>query len=563
MKWLSFVTGICLTTAICVGQQTVTADRYLVVSGHELATDAGLEVLRGGGNAMDAAVTVSMCLGVVEPYGSGLGGKLVMLYYDASTEQVYCVEALCKSSDELDVDEFKALARKDRRQGYTSVAVPGMLAGLHDAFERWGSGSWEALVEPAARLAEEGYPVSKQSLVMFKPKVAVLRSDPEAARLYLRDNELPKADSVLRFPELAATLRSIASEGPGAFYRGPIADRIVSTAQAHGSPMTLEDLRDYRPNHTKPLSIEYAGVTVYSSPPPLTGGVTVLMALKALDEHDWADYGARDASTIHRVCSVLRGVYPQVTKSIGDHELAQSRALAILKTTNTRAIYQQSLEASIPSPAGMPPTTNGTDNDRVPESSADASTTHFIVVDAEGNWASVTQSLSYHFGAGVVVPTTGILLNNSMNNFSTTSSTSVNRISPGKRPRSTVAPILILRDGRPVLALGIPGGQRIPTTSIQLLMDMLVFGLEPAESFGLPRYHVRRPRSTTERANALDLEGGSPPQLADRLTKMGWSISLKPNDGRYFGGGSAAVALPDGPLVGVADLRRTNHAGGK
>ena len=563
MKYLTYIATLLLAAAVCLGQQTVTAEHYLVASGHELATRAGTDVLDAGGNAMDAAVAVSMALGVAEPYGSGLGGKLIMLYYDADTQRVYCVEALCVSPAGLDTQAFLALDRSERNQGYRSVAVPGIVAGLHAAFERWGTGDWAELIEPAAKLAEQGVPLSELSREMFRPKVSGLRSDPNAAAEYLVNNELPETGAVLKHKDLAATLRKVAHGGPDAFYKGEIAEKIVAAARAHGSDLTLKDFSDYQPQFTEPLAVDYKGGTIYSSPPPLTGGITVLMTLKALEAHDWAGFTARDPRTLDRIGCVLREVYPQVTRDIGDHEDVHDRALALLNNQNIMGIYQRSLSRSAVSPvdeqAKPAPAGVGIAEGKWDE----ASTTHFVIKDAKGNWVSATQSLSYHFGACVVVPGTGMLLNNSMSNFATVQEDSVNILGPGKRARSTVAPVIMLRDGEPLLALGIPGGQRIPTTTVQLILDMLEFGADPAQAFDMPRYHLRRSRYATEPDNQFDLEEGSPEGLADSLKAMGWSVSMQERDGTYFGGGNAAVALPDGRTLGVADTRRTNFTAGK
>ncbi len=563
MKCLTYFASLLLTAAVCLGQQTVSTQRYLVASGHESVTQAGLEVLEAGGNAMDAAVTVAMSLGVAEPYGSGLGGKLVMLYYDAATQRVYCVEALCASPRELDVERFRALERDSRVRGYQSAGVPGMLAGLHASYERWGSKPWAELVEPAARLAEEGVPLSAGAREMFQPKVAHLNDDAHAATQYLIEGGLPEVGDILKQPDLAATLREIGRDGVETFYRGRLAERIVSAARANGSALTLEDFQSYRPRMVEPLSIQYKHGTVYSSPPPLTGGVTVLMALKALDEYNWTGYTVHDPRTLHRVGSVLREVYPQVTRDIGDHPDASSRALALLKPDNINAIYRRSLEASAVIESPKTPQPAATTGRAAPIQWDEASTTHFVIKDEKGNWVSATLSLSNHFGACVVVPGTGLLLNNSMSNFSLLSVDSVNALAAGKRPRSTVAPIMMLGEDGPVFALGIPGGQRIPTTSIQLMLAMYEFGLGPAEAFDLSRYHLRRPRRSGEPDNLMDLEAGAPHELAEALSQLGWTVSNHSRDGKYFGGGNAAVVQIDGSTTGVSDLRRTNYTDGK
>ncbi len=563
MKYLTYVVSLLLTTVVCFGQQAVSTQRYLVSSGHPSATRAGLEVLEAGGNAMDAAVTVSMSLGVAEPYGSGLGGKLVMLYYDAATKKVYCVEALCESPEGLDVERYRELERDVRVRGYQSVAVPGFLAGLHASYERWGTKPWAELIEPAAALAEAGVPMTAVARELYRPKVVHLQEDTQASAQYLDHGGLPGVGVVVKQPDLAATLREIGRDGPETFYNGPLAERIVRAARAHGSALTLKDFQSYKANFVEPLLIQYKGRTVYSCPPPLTGGVTVLMALDILEEYNWDGYSAQDPRTLHRVGGVLREVYPQVTRDIGDHPESPARALALLEDGNIQANYRRSLQASTINNPPKAPEPAATTGRATSEPWDEASTTHFVVKDEQGNWVSATLSLSNHFGACVVVPGTGMLLNNSMSNFALLSADSVNGLATGKRPRSTIAPILMLDDNGPVFALGIPGGQRIPTTSIQLMLAMYEFGLGPAEAFDLPRYHLRRPRRSGEPDNLMDLEAGVSPELTEALSQLGWTVSSRDRDGKYFGGGNAAVLQADGRTLGVADLRRTNHAGGQ
>ena len=543
-------------------QQQAVAERHVVASGHEDATRIGLDVLRDGGNAIDAAVAVSMALGVAEPYGSGLGGKLVLLHYDAATETVHCIEALCAAPAEIDIDEYAALDRRTRGFGYRSVCVPGLPAGIYMAHQRWGTKPWAELIEPAAQLAERGVAVTDKAQIMFVPKAGYLNDDPEAKRLYLVDGQVPPVGAVLKHPELAASLRQIASDGPDAFYRGPIARSIVAAAQAAGSPLTLDDMASYEARLVEPLAIDYEGRRIYSCPPPLTGGITVLLTLEALEDRDWSRFGSRDAETIDAVGRVLLGVYPRVTDVIGDRPAAYADARALLTEANVIEIREQAekldpanpYESAVTAPAGQP--------DRVAGAPDHSSTTHFVVVDQHGNWVSATQSLSYHFGASVVAPGTGILLNNSMKNFGLSNRASVNVLEPAKRPRSTIAPILMLHDGEPVLALGIPGGQRIPTTTIQLLLDVLEFDRPLPAAIDLPRYHLRRPIGSREPQNMIDLEQGYNDALPDRLEALGWAVKLKPRSGQYFGGGNAARAQADGTILGVADLRRTNHAEG-
>lgn len=539
-------------------QQHVSARRYVVASGHPAATEAGLAVLRRGGNAMDAAVATSLSMGVAAPYGSGVGGKLVMLYREAATGKVHCLEAVCTSPAKLDAEQFAHLPLKERRFGYTSACVPGLPAGLWAAHQKWGSQDWDGLVRPAAELAERGIEVTEELRKMIAPETKRLRNDPEAARLYLVDGDTPPVGAVLKNPDLSHTLQLLAERGTSGFYEGETADRIVVAAQAHGSALSHDDLRDYEPRFCEPMSVMFRGSKVFTCPPPQTGGVTVLLALKVLETATWKDIHPRDASYINSIGRVLLSVYPRVERKVADVPAADASARDLLEENAVDAVRQeaQAIDPAHPHPLIETP-------EKLADDLADASTSHLVIADSEGNVVSLTQSLSFHFGASVAPPGTGVLLNNSMSNFSVTSPRAINYVAAGKRPRSTIAPIIVTRDDKPELALGIPGGQRIPTTTIQLMVDRLAFNTPLAEAFDQPRFHVRRPLSRGEKSNTLDMEGKPADALSKELRDDGWRIVEQRSDGRYFGGGNAVEYRQDGTLLGVADKRRSNLAGGE
>jgi gamma-glutamyltranspeptidase/glutathione hydrolase len=543
-------------------QQSVVAEKFVVVTGHPDATTAALAVLENGGNVMDAAVTASMCVGVAEPYGSGLGGKVMLLYRDGATGKVSAVEAMCAAPAALDSEKFAKLRSRERYFGYTAVAVPGLVSGLHAAHAKWGSRPWKELVVPAAELAERGVNIDEKSRRFYRAKVTQLRKDPETARLYLVKGAAPEVGDVMRNADLGRSLRLVADGGPRAFYEGEIANKIVAAATAAGAPLALEDFRQFEPRWNQPLAIHYNGYKVYSCPPPLTGGTTVLMSLRALEHLD--PLGARAARSGHyidQIGRVLLAVYPPVTAKIADTPRSFVDAQKLLGAETARRIAQSARTVDPLDPYGdaVPAGVGEATADDHP----DASTTHLTIADADGNIVCLTQSLSYHFGACTIVPGTGFLLNNSMSNFSTRNPEGVNYAQPTKRERSTIAPIIATRDGKPALALGIPGGQRIPTTTLQLLVDVLGDDVPLAEAFDRPRFHVRRPRGSDESPNIVDLEEDAPAELDAELKDLGWKTVRKRRDGSYFGGGNAVLYRSDGKLEGVADLRRTNSAAGK
>ncbi len=561
MLW-TWRTGGCLAAwlavgSLCAAQQQVAAKKYVVASGHSTATMAGLEVLRRGGNVVDAAIATSLVLGVALPYGSGLGGKMVMLYRDGASGRVQCIEASCAAPAKLDFDSFCELPLEERRFGYMAAGVPALPAGLWAAHRKWGSLKWADLVAPAVQVARQGVEVTEDMRRLCAPDVWTMRDDPEAARLYLANGESLPTGAVMQNLDLAATLHRLAKGGRKGFYEGETARRIVTAAAAHGSPMALDDLRNYQASVVEPISAVYRGHRVYSSPPPQMGGLTVLLALKALERHAWNDARPRDAGYIDTMSRVLLSVYPRVDRYVADVPQAGRVARHLLSAASIKTIWEDAAAVDPAHPRAHEKTLFETTDDLV-----DASTAHLTIADSHGNIVSLTQSLSFHFGAGVVAPGTGILLNNSLSNFSV-STESINCVAGGKWPRSTVAPIIVTKDDAPVMAFGIPGGQRIPTTSIQLMVDVLDFKQTLADAFALPRFHVRRPVDLRQPANMLDLEGTQPAVMRKTLAAAGWQLADWQSDGRYFGGGNAVSFMPDGTLLGVADGRRHNQAIGE
>lgn len=542
-----------LVTGSTAAQQCVIARRYVVSSGHAEATAAGLSTLRRGGNVVDAAIATSLALGVAEPYASGLGGKLVLLYREARTGTVICIEALCPSAATIDPAAFSRMSRQQRYYGYTAVGIPGCLSGLAEAHRRWGSQSWSELVQPAIDLARRGVEVTPKLQSFFDP--SELRSDPETARIYLPGGHLPAVGSQLRNPDLAESLRLIRDKGAAEFYDGPLGRRIVQAAQTAGAPIQMDDFRRYRPRVTTPLATNYRGYCVYSSPPPLTGGVTILAALESLER--LPRRRLNQTQLVDEMGQALQSIYPRVAATVADVPTARADAQDLLwhppSTAKKLALFAR---PGIRESASTQSVADG--SDCLP----DASTSHLCIMDAEGNMVSLTQSLSLHFGAAVTPPGTGIVLNNSMSNFATQDANSVNFVGAGKRARSTIAPVLVTHRGRGCLALGIPGGQRIPTTTLQLLHYVIDDGLPLDMAFDQPRFHLRRPRTADEPANRVDLEDGALPSLAEQLTGRGWSVDFHPRDGHYFGGGNAIARCSNGTMMGVADTRRTNFADG-
>jgi gamma-glutamyltranspeptidase/glutathione hydrolase len=418
---------------------------------------------------------------------------------------------------------------------------------------------WRDVVMPAAELAEQGVDFLEELTPLFAMKAAQLRRDAEARKCYLVGDRTPCAGNVLRFTDLAATLRQLAEDGIEPFYQGEIAKKIVATARAGGSPVTMDDFRSYRAHFNEPLQINFRGHRIITSPPPVAGGVTVLAALKTLEEHDWSAI-SRDETYIDTVSRVLLQLYPRVDRRIADVRDSRAAARELLSRT---FINELRLLASTVEPPVIASPDAVTTVEPTLEDDPQADTSHLVVADSEGNIVCLTQSLSFHFGASVVVPGTGILVNNSMNNFNIINPRSINAPAPGKRPRSALAPVIVEYDGEANLALGIPGGQRIPSTTIQLLLNVIAADEPLSDAFEHWRFHLRRPILQGEPANVIDLEHDAPDILFKRLDSRGWMSVAQVRDGTYFGGGNGVQYLSDGRMIAVADSRRANAVGGK
>lgn len=521
-----------------------------------------MDVLNRGGSAADALVTVSLALGVTEPGNSGLGGKIVLLYYEAKTKRVSCLVALDASPKQLEIEKVLALNVDDRKRGYDAACIPGLAKALAAAHAKWGTQSWKSLVEPVASLAADGFvlsPLAAEMLAEFPKDV-----DAEASRIYAPNGQTWPAGSILRNDDLANTLRLLAERGPEAIYTGEIAQKLVSASRGGGGWFSEQDLREYKPRFLEPLHGNYRGYQVYSSPPPLSGGATLLASLGVLSEVNFRGLGvqARDARYVDIVSRVLQQVYPDVTRSAADVPDASERLAKIFEPAYLHEMAKRADTSDPRKPTFASERADARGRDRTMDDSPQASTTHLIIIDAAGNIICATQSLGNHFGSGVVAPGTGFLLNNDINNFTYSDHDNVNFIAPNKWPRSTMTPTIVLRNGKPILVVGAPGGQRIPTGVLQVTLDVLDFQRSLPEAIDAPRFHLRRPGTPNSPVNEIDVEKDFDPPAEKALNDRGWNTFRRDRNEFYFGAVNAAVFTHDGKILGVADQRRTGDAGG-
>jgi gamma-glutamyltranspeptidase/glutathione hydrolase len=514
----------------------VTAPHGMVVAAHPEVAQIGADVLRAGGNAMDAAVAVALALGVAEPYGSGLGGKLTFLYHDAKTGSTYAVDAMDQAGSNFTPEKSAALGDAGR-EGWPTVCVPGLAAGLYEGHRRWGSRPWAENVAPVIKLARDGYTILPKTRLLYNEQLTKLRKPfaKEAAAIYLAQGELPTVGSRQPNPDLAHTMELLAQHGRDGFYRGPVAEAIVQAAQRGGGWVTLEDFANFEVRVAEPLRAEVAGRTLLGVLPPSYGGAVIFAALEEL-EKDPLTSPLRTAAQIDRVGRLYLNILARARSQLGDTDEARTLARRVA-AGGIREL-----------PAGPVPTDS-------------EGTTHFAVVDAAGNIVCATQSLSLHFGAGVVAPGTGVVMNNTMSNFSYRPG-SANSAQAGRRPTSTVAPILVFEGGRPVLAIGLPGSTRIPSGLLQVLADHLLLQRRLADAIGDTR--MQWVDVVGSRNNRFESENTLPASVQDALRQRGWEVDAKrvPGGGSHFGGVNAITLNPDGSRTGFADPRRTNAAVG-
>ena len=521
---------------------------------HPLATQAGLDVLKSGGNAIDAAVAVSFALAVSHPQAGNIGGGGFLVYFEAETKGIWA----------LDFREVAPLAAKrdmygspdkSSRTGALAGGVPGTVSGLAAAHGRFGSKTWKELIMPAVMLAREGIAVDAelQRELGEENDERKISQYAATAALFFPEGQPIQAGTRLLQPELAATLERIALLGPNDFYTGETAKRLVDEVRAAGGIISDRDLREYKPVWRAPLQIALGGCVIYTMPPPSGGGMVLAETLNILSAYDLKQTGFQTARSIHLQAEAERRAYIDRNKYIGDptttripyrHLLSSQRAELWRKSID---VNRATLTVSLTEPTS--------------ETSESDHTTHFSIVDEQGNVVSLTTTLNENFGSGFVVPKLGFLLNNEMDDFTTNPGKpnrsdlvtgNANAIEPGKRMVSSMTPTIVLRNSRPYLALGTRGGPTIPTSILQVLLNVIIYGKSLSDAIAAPRYHQQA------QPEELQYEQNSAPQaVLDALNAMGHGLRARTPMGDIH-----AIAIETDRIVAVADPRRGGAAGG-
>ena len=514
-----------------------------VTAGHPLAAEAGLQVLRAGGLAMDAAVTAAAVLAVARPHMNGVGGDTFLLYWDSATRLTYALNGSGRSGSAKTLEDLKAEGLEAMpRDGPLSVSVPGTVGAWAEGLRRFGTIPFAQALQPAVDLAAAGLPVSERLAEDIAAAADKLRQDPEAARIFLPGGAPPAAGGVLPRPDLAATLRTLQETGWEEFYTGALGRRITGFLGERGGLLMPNDLADYLPEWTQPVSTRYQNLEVQAFPPN-TQGVTLLQELALLQalDADLAALGHNSADYLHTVSEAIRLAFED-----RDRELADPAAMRVSVDELLDPGRIRQMAAAI-DPAGRAPALDIGPVDDHPN------TVYVIAVDQYGNVVSLIQSLFASFGSGLVVPDTGIVLHNRGSLFRFDED-HPNVFAPRRRPLHTLCPVVVLSNDLPWLAVGTPGGDGQTHTLVQVINNMQIFGMGPQEAIDAPR--LRRLGD-----GSLAVEDRVPQEVRDALTARGYTVHARSGWTAEFGGAQAVlVDQIAGRRHAGADRRREGWA---
>jgi gamma-glutamyltranspeptidase/glutathione hydrolase len=533
----------------------VFAENGMVASQEALATRIGVDVLKRGGNAVDAAVAVGFALAVTLPRAGNLGGGGFMLVHRAESGEMpaetvaidYREMAPAAAHRDMYLDADGEVDSDRSRFSYHSVGVPGSVAGLALALERYGTLPLAEVLAPAIRLAAEGIVVNRDLSDSLASREERLTSRPATTAIFFHPDGTPYAPGErLVQADLAWSLRQIAENGPAAFYEGEIAQRIAADMAANGGPITLEDLAAYRVAVREPASGTYRGFEIASMPPPSSGGVHLVQILNILEGYPLGELGPGGAETIHLMAEAMKLAYADRSRHLGDPDFWPVPVEGL-----TSKAYAATLRAGIDRSRARPAGEIAA-GDPAPYESNE--TTHFSVMDRWGNVVSNTTTINFGYGSGIVAAGTGILLNNEMDDFSAKPGVpnaygllggEANAIEPGKRPLSSMSPTIVFKDGRPLLATGSPGGSRIITTVLQIILNVVDHGMNMAAATQAPRVHHQW------LPDELRVEQGLSPDTLALLAAKGHAVAVK-----SAMGSTQSILRNDDGFTAAADPRR-------
>ncbi len=495
----------------------------MVATDQHLATQAGLDVLKAGGNAVDAAVAVGYALAVTDPCCGNIGGGGFMLIHLTGGKETFIdfrEKAPLRATRTMYLDAQGNVVPKLSTRGYLAVGVPGSVAGLEYAREHYGTKPRQALLAAAIALARDGFVLQAGDVALFNDGLKDFRQTPSVAAIFTHGGDPFQAGELFRQPDLAHSLELISQSGPSAFYGGPIAAAVVAASERSGGLLSLDDFKQYRVDETAPVRCSYRGYEIVSSPPASSGGTTVCEILRIVEPFDFTGSGFHSVSAIHELTEAERLAYVDRNTYLGDPAFVRNPIATLL--SNGYIARQR----------GRIPTRAGSSKDTLPGLGPyheGQNTTHYSIVDRAGNAVAVTYTINDYFGANVIADGTGFFLNDEMDDFTSKPGVpnlyglmqgEANAIAPGKRPLSSMSPTIALRDGQPAIVAGSPGGSRIITIVLGVLQNIIDYGMNVKDAVDAPRVHHQwLPDEISIEHDALD----APTRAA--LEALGYTIA--------------------------------------
>jgi gamma-glutamyltranspeptidase/glutathione hydrolase len=536
----------------------VTAPHAMVVTEQRLASQAGLEVLERGGNAVDAAVAVGYALAVVDPCCGNVGGGGFMLIrmHDGRERFIdFREKAPLRATRDMYLDANGNVVPNRSRKGWLAIGVPGTVMGFDRALTEFGTMQRPEVMAPAIRLARDGFVLNSGDLIPFAGAPtqgytgASTFAQPNVRTIWMSDGQMPHAGERIVQTNLANTLQEISDGGTAAFYKGSIARAVVDASNANGGILSMQDFAAYTVGESSPLQCEYHGLTVISAPPPSSGGVTLCQILNIISPYPLADWGWHSVREAHYVVEAERRAYADRNEYLGDPAFVNNPIAALLSPA-----YAAQLRAQI-DPQHATPSSQIKPGLHI-DLHENAQTTHYSIVDGAGNAVAVTYTINDWFGSSVIAGNTGFFLNDEMDDFTSKPGVpngfglvqgAMNDIQPGKRPLSSMAPTMVLRNGKLAMVTGSPGGSRIITIALETILNAFDFGMDAQAAVDAPRIHMQW------LPDAIDYE---PNALTDATMSAlhgdGYTLREIP----FWGSAQAIVVLPDGTLQGGTDRRR-------
>ncbi len=532
--------------------QPVTTKHAMVVSAQHLATRVGVNILKHGGNAVDAGVAVGYALAVVQPCCGNIGGGGFMLIRLANGKTAFLnfrEKAPLEATADMYLDKQGHVIPGVRTHSYLAVAVPGTVMGLNTALKKYGTLTRAQVMAPAIRLARNGFVLKKGDVKILDQRAKEFKQHPNVAAIFLNDGKPYRAGERLVQKNLARTLKLIEKQGSKAFYEGPIAHKLVRASRKHGGILTRKDFRNYNVEWEKPIRCHYRGYQINSAPPPSSGGTTLCEILNVLDGYPMAKLGFHSAASVHDLVEAMRFAYVDRNTKLGDPDFVHNPLKKLLSKQHAAHIRAQiKPHRATPSKALGPKALRHEGRN----------TTHYSIVDKHGNAVAVTYTINSWFGTGRIAGDTGFFLNDEMDDFTAKPGTpnsygliqgEANAIAPGKRPLSSMSPTIVLhKDGQPYMVTGSPGGSRIITITLETILNVIGHGMNMQAAVDAPRIHMQWLPDT------VYLEPGAlSDQTRRKLSAMGYNFTLQ----QPWGAAEAILVEPGtGELEGANDDRR-------